>query len=304
MSDVRRTSIIVGLVAVAAVLGIYIVVALVVGTFGSSHPLVIGSIMALLFGLALLWQGVSLLVDPSRKLVTTLVERERMTIGGRQQYVERTVGQTSGTVSRTGIYVFTALGVALSGVAIVMAMRAPREAAKRNQEQAAQLKEIQDADPNRQLAKATTLAEAYAIVKPMLADTTDKLSTGAGMLWGWASKGLTWDLVRAFPAETTVAQIQRDPVAERGKRLCVTGKAVDGDDKIMLKISETEYVTALRGREFPLYADDPVRFCGIALGRFDRTFTELGPRRTALVVGMFDPAGEAKQPAEAPARSR
>ncbi len=77
-----------------------------------------------------------------------------------------------------------------------------------------------------QMASEPTLAKAIAITKPEMDDTLDKLDEGSALLALWASKYMSWDDLMALP-ETTPALFRKDPGAERGHRLCETGKITE-----------------------------------------------------------------------------
>jgi hypothetical protein len=71
------------------------------------------------------------------------------------------------------------------------------------------------------LTKAT-LHDAIETARPFMESTTGRLDVGSALLTLWASKHLKAGDVAALP-ETTPALFQKDPEAERGKRLCFSG---------------------------------------------------------------------------------
>ena len=68
----------------------------------------------------------------------------------------------------------------------------------------------------------TSLADAIAATKPKMTNTNARLDEGAALFALWASKNLTWNDLSSL-VETTPALFRKDPDAERGKRLCVSG---------------------------------------------------------------------------------
>lgn len=72
------------------------------------------------------------------------------------------------------------------------------------------------------LSKAT-LGEAIEVARPLMVNTNGRLDEGAALLTLWASKNLTWDQLESLH-ETTPALFRKDPDAERGKRLCISGE--------------------------------------------------------------------------------
>jgi hypothetical protein len=83
-----------------------------------------------------------------------------------------------------------------------------------------------DPQAPKDVLKKSTLADAIAFAKPFMSDTIDRLDEGSALLALWSSQHLTWAELSALP-ETTAADFQKDPDAERGKRLCVKGTIVE-----------------------------------------------------------------------------
>jgi hypothetical protein len=83
------------------------------------------------------------------------------------------------------------------------------------------------ADPrkNHILSKAS-LPDAIEVARPMMSNTVGKLDVGSALLAMWASKNLSWQALEALP-ETTPALFKRDPEAERGRRLCMSGTVLE-----------------------------------------------------------------------------
>jgi hypothetical protein len=72
------------------------------------------------------------------------------------------------------------------------------------------------------LSKAT-LKDAIAVARPRMENTVTRVDVGAALLALWASKKLTWDALNDIP-ETSPLMFRKDPDAERGKRLCMSGR--------------------------------------------------------------------------------
>lgn len=69
------------------------------------------------------------------------------------------------------------------------------------------------------VAQAATFADAIALARPAMADSPSDLPAGAALLARYGK--LRWSDVET--PETTVAKVQKDSEAERGKRLCGEG---------------------------------------------------------------------------------
>jgi len=67
-----------------------------------------------------------------------------------------------------------------------------------------------------------SLKDAIEVARPRMENTISRLDVGAALFAIWASKKLTWDALQALP-ETTPLLFRKDPDAERGKRLCMSG---------------------------------------------------------------------------------
>ncbi|MBL9013137.1 MAG: hypothetical protein JNL83_03120 [Myxococcales bacterium] len=139
--------------------------------------------------------------------------------------------------------------------------------------------------PEERVAGAATFADAIALAKPAMADSTDELPAGAALLARYGK--LRWSDVEAD--ETTVAKVQKDAEPERGKRLCAEGEIeritrrdierrkafvgrlalADGDALAFVAVGTTgELVKRMRAR-----------FCGVVTGVHGSD---------VAVLGMFD----------------
>ncbi|MBA3456778.1 MAG: hypothetical protein H0T42_27060, partial [Deltaproteobacteria bacterium] len=72
------------------------------------------------------------------------------------------------------------------------------------------------------IAKAATIADAIALAKPAMTDTTAELGGGTKLFATYAAAKLRWADVDVA-AETTVGHVLKDPEVERGKRMCTDG---------------------------------------------------------------------------------
>ncbi len=84
-----------------------------------------------------------------------------------------------------------------------------------------------DLDPTKSnILTKTSLTDAIAAARPMMNNTVGRLDVGSALLAMWASKNLSWAALEALP-ETSPALFKKDPDAERGRRLCMTGTVLE-----------------------------------------------------------------------------
>ncbi|HVU01409.1 MAG TPA: hypothetical protein VHE30_06640 [Polyangiaceae bacterium] len=76
------------------------------------------------------------------------------------------------------------------------------------------------------LLKKASVTEAISVTRPLMTNTAGRLDPGSALLAIWASDHLTWDALSALP-ETSPALFRKDPEAERGRRLCMSGVIVE-----------------------------------------------------------------------------
>ena len=141
--------------------------------------------------------------------------------------------------------------------------------------------------PEVRVAKAASFEEAIAIARPALVDTLDDLGEGAQLLAGYAVAKLTWAEVAVQP-ETTLDRIEKDPGAERGKRLCATGQIVRitphelGARRVhvgRLRTDTVQIAFVAIGTRGSLVKNDTATFCGAVLGKSGTAVS---------ILGMFD----------------
>jgi hypothetical protein len=131
------------------------------------------------------------------------------------------------------------------------------------------------------------LAETIARLKPTFGDGVD--NAGARELARFASMHVAWRDVTITDAETSIPLVLKDPVPERGKRLCATGaltdieradldnrpafsgtlRTADGDDVRFIAVGSTG----------ALVKRSTGTICGVVTGRADKA---------VMLVGMFD----------------
>jgi hypothetical protein len=171
-------------------------------------------------------------------------------------------------------------------------------------------------------AHPETLADAIARTKPTMSDTVDTLSPGAEAFAAWAFAGLKWKDAAPAQDEITFALVQKDSDSARGKRLCAPGSiveiAVATDQAAIGKLYKGLLMTQSEnlihfltvGSTGTLVANNPARFCGIIIGKYDYHNSSNGTGHAIQMVGMFDlpenhdPLPPAATPASVPAAPR
>ncbi|MBA2540914.1 MAG: hypothetical protein H0V17_14840 [Deltaproteobacteria bacterium] len=139
------------------------------------------------------------------------------------------------------------------------------------------------------------LAAAIAVAKPKLTDTRDAPSEGTKLLLRWAAARMRWADVAVAKNETSLEQVEKDPMPQVGKRLCIVGplakiekQTVDGIEihvaRIAIANGDAIEIYAI-GSTGTLVKRKPAKFCGVVTGRYDAG----GPPAT-FAVGMFDTA--------------
>jgi hypothetical protein len=111
-----------------------------------------------------------------------------------------------------------------------------------------------------QVLEKASLQDAIALAKPRMENTVSRIDVGAALLAIWASKKLTWDSLNDLP-ETTPAMFRKDPDAERGKRLCMSGRIGT------IRAEKTLAGRLLEDRTLPLIERSPSRATKAPVGQ-------------------------------------
>ena len=113
-------------------------------------------------------------------------------------------------------------------------------------------------EARRQILSKTSLEDAIAVARPQMVNTVGRLDTGSALLALWAVGHLSWDMLEALPA-TSAAMFQKDPEAERGKRLCVTGTIVEirAERSLAARLVDNRTVPLITLRPPPALPSDP-----------------------------------------------
>nr|PZN75905.1 MAG: hypothetical protein DIU57_17880 [Pseudomonadota bacterium] len=149
-----------------------------------------------------------------------------------------------------------------------------------------------------QLLAARNLREVLPLLTPLFGDTFERVDPAAAVFAVWGSDGrLTWSDIQAAPA-TKHSLVMKDPEANRGKRLCVSGEIVQIEaDRSAVHMMHsgvmgTESWDFVRfvalGSSGDLVQDSWARFCGIVTGKQSYNNTQGGVTHAVFAVGMFD----------------
>ncbi len=140
----------------------------------------------------------------------------------------------------------------------------------------------------------------------------EKHSRGQRAIVSWAVRKMRWADVAVTTNETTYALAEKDIRAERGKRLCITGRvneihkrsfgAHDGGVSYVVYDGLIEPPTVRNGEVVAddifsfvvvkssgkIVQRDDARLCGVVVDRFDFNDSTGGFTKAIDVVGMFD----------------
>jgi hypothetical protein len=128
----------------------------------------------------------------------------------------------------------------------------------------------------------------------MMTDRGSNLSLGSALLAVWAQAHLQFSDVNLPNDETSLERVQKNPGAERGRRLCAKGEIIRMDEPeqtrwgnvnhgLLIERKIPVYFMAVRGTG-KLTKNTPARFCGVVTGTFDAP----GTHDAIQIVGMFD----------------
>lgn len=147
--------------------------------------------------------------------------------------------------------------------------------------------------------EADTLATAIARIRPIMSDTSGGVvSDGArGLAATMLEQMPPWAELMAVPS-TDPKRLMKEPNAERGKRICVSGSIIEievghedgasfADGGMVTDGGDTVRFAAV-GSTGDFVKDSYARFCGIATGKFSYVTVTNETRHAVFVVGMFD----------------
>lgn len=149
-----------------------------------------------------------------------------------------------------------------------------------------------------QIEAKSSAADAFRFARPHMTDTYDATSKGAFLFAQWAAAHLRWGDVHVERDETSPARVRKDADAERGKRMCYSGRIV--------QIARTDLVAGRRvfmglllarrmqifhflaaGSTGDLVENSRARFCGFVTGTYDYSNSGGGSSHAVELVGMF-----------------
>ena len=141
------------------------------------------------------------------------------------------------------------------------------------------------------------LAGAIAAAKPHFTDDRKAPSAGAKELARWlAAHGKFADL-KIDKNQTSPALVEKDPMSEAGKRLCVSGtltyiekQSMDGTSMFAARLVTADndpFQLVVLGGTGDLVKKSKAKFCGVVAGRLDLNATP-----ETFAVGMFDVPAE------------
>lgn len=147
-----------------------------------------------------------------------------------------------------------------------------------------------------QLAAAESPFEAVRLTKPLMGDTVNDQSEGTLLLASWAVTHMRWADV-GTASGTTLGLVKKDPEAERGGKICVSGTVVQiqkaqlGTGPVFhgvigTKAGEFLYFFAA-GSTGDLVSGSRARFCGFVTGTYAYANTQGGETQSVVAVGMF-----------------
>jgi hypothetical protein len=100
------------------------------------------------------------------------------------------------------------------------------------------------------ILEKASLKDAIGVARPRMENTVSRVDVGAALFAIWASKKLTWEALNELP-ETSPALFRKDPDAERGKRLCMSGRIEN------IRAEKTFAGRLLEDRTLPLVERSP-----------------------------------------------
>jgi hypothetical protein len=149
------------------------------------------------------------------------------------------------------------------------------------------------------ISKVDKLELAVSVALPLMTDTHDEDSAGAGLLAAWSAEHAKWSdfSLPGTRLETTFDEMQKDPDKGRGKRTCVSGEIIEihatklgaeGGDTGLLMGAGMRLVRFLSvGSSEGIVRDSRTSFCGVAIGQYDYANSAGGTGHAVEIVGMF-----------------
>ena len=143
----------------------------------------------------------------------------------------------------------------------------------------------------------STLAAAVEGFMPSMTDEQNGFSEGARKLAAWGASRMEWQQLRALPM-TRRAKVMKDPSAERGRLICLSGQIIEievahfpaGDVTIggMADYEGNIYRFANVRSSGELVERSPAAMCGVVIGKIDYSNSMGGVEHAVQLVGMFD----------------
>ncbi len=130
-----------------------------------------------------------------------------------------------------------------------------------------------------QILGKANITDAIAVARPLMTNTVGRLDPGSALLSLWASDRLTWDALERVP-ETSSALFRRDPEAERGKRLCMSGVIQDirAEKDLAARITDDRPRPLIqRASDTPPYPQPDAGGPSAPADSWNRTPSDLGP---------------------------
>jgi hypothetical protein len=269
----------------------------------------------------LVFIGIVGMIDPSTEWTEDVVERERVEIDGKAATITHRSERKApmGRLRATGYLLGGAAIYVFMAIMIVSYARRPKETTAHPKtatskptpsvptapapspaapSPAVATPSPAAEDPATRIVALATWADAIAMAKPEMQDTTDKISPGAKLLATYAAaKSLKWSEVDVKP-QTSYGRVMKDADQERGKPLCETGtlreitkQDLNGQKVYVGMMDSTAHepvgFIAVRSTG-ELVAKSRGKLCGVVVGKYDFATTDNSVGHAAFLVGLFD----------------
>ena len=163
----------------------------------------------------------------------------------------------------------------------------------------AAVKEPERKSPAEVVVELKTLKEVIEYVKTFSHDTENETSVGAVLFTLWAKDHLNRKEFQTVPA-TTHALVLKDSDAERGKRLCSSGRVIQisksnsevwGSSKVWEGVFMMPSFKAVRyiavGETGEIVEGTTATFCGLVIGKYSYSNAGGGTTHAVSAVGEF-----------------